>query len=62
MKYIVLAWLANLEYLKEDGGINYEGSEYADSYFPTDGNGNPKLFDYISKEKLVQKKNVRISR
>ena len=55
MKYIVLAWLVNWEYL-EEGDMNYEEIEYADSYFLTDSNGNPKLFNDRSNAEANAKK------
>ena len=56
MRYIVLAWLVNWEYLEEEGDINYEDSEYTDAYFLVDSNGHPKLFDDISEAEVSAKK------
>lgn len=56
MKYAVLAWLVNWEYLKEEGGMHYGDDQYRDAYFLVDSKGNLKLFDNISDAEANAKK------
>jgi hypothetical protein len=56
MRYVVLAWLANWEYLEEEGDMNYEDSKYIDAYFLVYSNCHPKLFDDISEAETSTKK------